>query len=355
MRASRGVGWVLLFGAFFCVESAAAEPPDRGAAASDGQASTRVDKAAREAAGRLFDQGRAAALKGDWQGSYTAQRAAYEKYPHPEIAGALGDSAFALGKYPEAIGLLSRNLRESASLPADERAAKEKRIADAKARCGTLFIDAPDGALVKVDGAPVGKHPLGEMLYLLPGSHEVELVSAAGASKQKVEIRAGEGTRVEARAAAGADSGARPAPSTGSPSRGPVAAKPPGGERPPSEARSPLPVVLLGAAAGLGVVAGAVLLGVSASKEDEAAGKLAELGSVNRPCFSARCLEIDGLLAEGDALGSAALGVWIGAGIVGGAAATVAILRRAKKPASAATMVPVVSAAGAGVVVSGSF
>lgn len=358
MRRVCGVGGRLLFGAIFCVGTVAAEPVATAAPPGEASSADAADPSARADARSLYDKGKSAAEKGEWEGAYAHLRAAYARYPHPQIAGALGNAAFALKKYPEAIDMLSQNLSESTDLPAPQRADTEKRLADAKARCGTLSIEAPDGAELRVDGASIGKLPLQKAVYLLPGPHTVEVAwpasGAAAGRKQVVEVTAGKSARVQATL------GPRPT-SSGTPITGPVTAPPAPTTQVPLKP-SIAPVVVLGTLAGVGAITGGVLMGLSAAKESEATGQRRSISSDGEHCGTEQCVRLDRLWAERDAFGSAALGVWIGSGVAGLLAATVAIVQSRTQPATGArpqatatTWTPVVSTNGAGFVMLGSF
>lgn len=310
----------------------------------DGGAPGAADPDAAPQARRLYDQGRAAAKAGDWARAYAAQRAAYARFPHWQIAGALGDAAFALGKYPESIEMLSESLREAKGLDAKGRADAEERLADAKGRCGKLSIEAPAGAELRVDGAPMGRFPLQKVVYVLPGPHTIEVAVPSGGVKQVVDVTAGKDVRLNTKSMA-----ATPSPSGTAVTRMPA----PATTAKPSMA----PVVVLGTAAGLGAIAGAVLMGMSEVRKGEATRELAAFREGGKPCGEdPRCKTSDGLWADRQVYGSAALGVWIGAGIAGAAAVAVGVVQRRRQPAATATTwAPVVSTNGAGLVVSGSF
>jgi hypothetical protein len=369
MKAACGSGWVWIFGAFFCVGTAAAQPASKGGSPINRSAPSQADADAAAQARTLFQKGRQAAATGNWQAAYVTLRAAYAWLPHWQIAGGLGDAAFVLGKYPEAIDMLSQNLREATNLTAQERADAEKRLAEAKRKCGSLTIDAPDGVEVRIDGAVVGKLPLQKDLYVLPGAHTVEVVSAAGAVKKTVDVAAGETARVPTQSVVqpvstgapavteapatgvgvGAPSGTG-APSPGAKPTGATTAQPPVGETKPS-----LAPAVLGVTAGVGAVVGGLLIGVSVAKKNEAVEKLKAVSNEPRPCKTDPCMKIHGLLAERDALGSAALGVWIGSAALLAVAVGVYFVQRPNKTNTAIRWAPVVSTNGGGLVVLGAF
>lgn len=331
MSAVHGVRTALLCGILLCAGTAGAEPPEGGAPPARESVVPKADPDVEKEARRLYEEGRVAAQKDDWERAYASQHEAYSKYPHPRIAGALGDAAFVVGKYPVAIAMLSRSLRETAGMPQEERAAKEGRLTEARSRCGTVEVDGPAGAEVRVDGVPAATLPLREPLWALPGARKVEVLLSSGVSRWFVQVLAGKSARVEVRPP---PPPSPPAPRPVSPVAGPIVTPPR-----PSIA---VPVVLgtlgvLGAAAG--ATAGGVLMGMVHRKHD---GATVASGT---------------LRDDSGTLEAAAVGTWIGAGVAGAAgmaAFTVAIVQHGSRPA-AVTAAPVVSPAGPGFVLSGSF
>lgn len=231
-----------------------------------------------ELAQKHYDDGQAAVAKGDFQAAYKSFRAGFAVEPHSKMVRALGDTAHHLGKFRDAAEYLALYLQKApAGTPAAERAAAEKMLADAKTRVGSLAITAPPGAEIFVDKAFVGKAPLRGEVFVEPGNCEVEARSGAEYGEQRIVAQKGAPTAVTL--VFGVVS--PPPPPTATASAGPTST---GAPAVPPE--GPRTEVLIGGAAlaGAGIVAGAVLLGLSAVKasdEEKARKDLRDLGTTN--------------------------------------------------------------------------
>ncbi len=231
-------------------------PPAPSSRPADAPAEAPMD----ELAQKHYDDGQAAAARGDWQAAYTSFRAGIAVQSHSQMVRALGDTAHHLGKFRDAAEYLALYLQKAPpTAPPAERAAAEKMLADAKTRVGTLAITAPAGAEIFVDKAFVGKAPLGREVFVEPGNCEVEARSGAEYGEQRIVAPMGASTSVTL--VFGVVS--PPPPPTASASAGPTASGAP--LVPPAGPRTE--IVIGGAAlAGVSIVAGAVLLGLSAAK-----------------------------------------------------------------------------------------
>lgn len=378
MKAARGVGWAGLFGIFFCVWTAAAQPAPKVPPTTCTNVPTPTDPDAIAQARRLYAEGKTSAEAGDWQAAYTSQRAAYAWFPHGQIAGALGDAAFVLGKFPEAIEMLSQGLCDQKSFSVKERADAEKRLAEAKGKCGSLAIDAPAGTEAKIDGAPAVKLPLGKDLYVLPGAHTVEVVSSTGTVKQTVDVTAGKISQVTvtpavvtapavaAAPASQAPAGSAPAFAPMLPVAPPATPSPTHGPLPTPEARPSLvPAIVLGVGsaaalgAGFGIFAFSELKGGEATHARTAYDQL----SLDQKTDLAK-KQVGDLLREQDALITGAVAAWIGAGVLGTGAIVYAAYRshvgrkaveQTPVPRTSIRWVPSVTPQSAGMIVQGSF
>lgn len=272
-----------------------------------------------ELAQKHYDDGQAAVAKGDFQAAYKSFRAGFAVEAHAKMVRALGDTAHHLGKFRDAAEYLALYLQKApAGTPAAERAAAEKRLADAKTRVGSLAITAPPGAEIFVDKAFVGKAPLAGEVFVEPGNCEVEARSGAEYGQQRIVAQKGTPTAVTL--VFGVVS--PPLPPTASASAGPTGTGVP--EGPPAGPRTE--IVIGGAAlAGAGIVAGAVLLGLSAVKasdEEKARKDLQGLGAVN-VCVGAsprpECAAVKDAASSVDTFRNAGGWLVIGGALAGGA------------------------------------
>ncbi|MFO0587407.1 MAG: hypothetical protein U0441_07705 [Polyangiaceae bacterium] len=212
-----------------------------------------------ELAQKHYDDGKAAAARGDWQAAYTSFRAGYAVQPHSSMVRALGDAAYHLGKSRDAAEYLALYLQKApASAPVGERASAQQMLADAKTRVGAIQITAPPGAEVFVDKAFVGKAPLGRDVYVEPGNCEVE--ARAGDQYGQQRIVAASGVTSPVKLVYGIVAPPLPtATASGLPtSTGPVA--------PPLPPHNPALGIAGLAVGGAAIVAGAVLLGSRATR-----------------------------------------------------------------------------------------
>ncbi len=379
MRHFAAAGCTLLLGTVLSAGTAVGQSAPKGSPPASSATASAGDAAAQ--ARKLYEKGRALADAGKWDAAYSEFRAAYAWLDHWQIAGGVGDAAFALGKYPEAIEMLTKHLEGATNLSGAERADLEKRIAQSKQKCGILKIAGPAGADVKVDGALIGKLPLTKDLYALPGSHTVEVTSPAGTEKKTVEVAAGKeastgggssggagGPGGSSGGAGGAGGAATVGPSstgvgpvaTGSPSATPVVT--PGGDGKPSM----VPTYVLGAAAGVVLVAGLGVFIASEVKGGEAVkarDEYLKLPAVEQQTDAAK-FKVRDLLRGQDSLITGAVSLWIGAAVLGAGAGGYYMYRsgaggekrgQVASPKASFRWAPVVSPAGAGMVVQGSF
>jgi hypothetical protein len=132
-----------------------------------------ADKAAALAAtregNRLLDAGKA-------EEALERFRQAHRLVGGDKLRYNLGQALRAIpGREVEAFTEFDTFLARVPSAPADlvEEAATERRALGA--RLGFITIDAPEAALVSVDGQPAGRTPLPQAIVVRPGSHVVHL------------------------------------------------------------------------------------------------------------------------------------------------------------------------------------
>jgi hypothetical protein len=95
--------------------------------------------------------------------------------PKSDVLRNLSISEIQSGHYVAAARHLTE-LLSGADLPANVREEATRRLAQAEAQIGKLnvTVDVP-GAVVNIDGAPIGRTPLDGSWYLEPGQHEVSI------------------------------------------------------------------------------------------------------------------------------------------------------------------------------------
>lgn len=305
-------------------------------------ADTPAHPIADELARKHYEDGRAAAEKGNWQAAYTSYRAAIAVQAHYLIHGALGEAAHHLGKDRDAAEYLSLYLASAPDTePESARAAAKTALADARKRVGTLAIAAPDGADVLVDHVLVGKAPLGREVFVEPGRREVEARSGAAIGRQIVTAEKGASTSVTVVL------GVVPPPDPTTTAPKPTAAPPPtapaNGPAGPAANRDLL-IVGASIAGGTALVGGVLLAvaGAKAAEESSVRDELVALGKGNVCVATSRDPRCDQVKDAGrtvDALASTGSSLLIG-GLALGAATLIYHLVTRRSAEGAAPTAP---------------
>ena len=140
----------------------------------------------------LHNDALAAFKRKEFEAAYKGFLQAWGLQKIPRIAGNLGRAELALQKYRDAAEHLALFLREDQALGDEERSKVNLQLAEAKAKVGTLRVEAtPAGAEVLVDGVVVGTAPLPHELYVEPGRHTVQVRHAGSGLTREMEARAG--------------------------------------------------------------------------------------------------------------------------------------------------------------------
>lgn len=207
---------------------------------------------------RALDE-RAAELEqgGDWQNALEVHRQIFARTggkPPWNWASNHSNAAYRVGVHDEAARLLRIALQ---GLPPTEpnyealRAKYEERMALLLTKVGRLqVVIAPEGAAVLLDGASVGRAPLAEELFVMPGSRELQAQLAGyQPARELVTLGAGEAKTISLVL--------EPWPQS----------PPPAPAKPADEGLSPtrLGVGITGVGLGIVGVAVAVVLGVTAA------------------------------------------------------------------------------------------
>ncbi len=124
----------------------------------------------------LFKQGLEALASRKYEVARSSLLEAFKLSPSYDVAGALGQAELELGRHRDAAEHLELSLRE---FPPSESLQVRKRVSSglelAKKRVGGLRLSVvPDGTEVRVDGVVIGTVPLAPLVFVEPGSHELE-------------------------------------------------------------------------------------------------------------------------------------------------------------------------------------
>jgi hypothetical protein len=236
--------------------------------------------------------------------------------------------------------------------PADERQPKSLARIDALGpRIPHLRIDlapdAPAGTTITLDGDVLDPKRIGVEIPLDPGEHTMT-ASVRGERVQRFVITLAEKDRLTLAAS--------PLPTE------PQMLTPGSSVAQPREKRSMLPAVMLWGVGGAAVVAGAVLEGVAASELGAVKDLSDKIDAAKTNCvaasvrYDASCNKLESQTKKVDTLGRTGVGLLV----VGGAAAAGGLVyffwpEKRAQGAVRPLVVPVVSAGGGGLVVSGTF
>jgi hypothetical protein len=99
---------------------------------------------------------------------------AYAEYPSPKLLFNIGQITRDLGRLAEAMTAFERFLAEATDAPAEMTAEAKKSVAELEGKLGKLRIQcSTSGAEISLDGKPVGIAPIGDLIWAMPGKHQV--------------------------------------------------------------------------------------------------------------------------------------------------------------------------------------
>lgn len=130
---------------------------------------------------------------------------AYAQFPNPETLFQLGALAEAEGRIVEAQDLLRRYLLDPTVQATPEAQAQVQRVLDLPRQpSGEVNVLGERGALVLLDGRPVGVVPLPLPLLVTAGSHTISLEGSERTMKGKLKVPDGRGAEMRFDADSGA-------------------------------------------------------------------------------------------------------------------------------------------------------
>lgn len=306
-----------------------------------------TDKAA-----ALYDEGVVAFRKSKWAEARASFLAAWALKQHWQIAANLADCELQLGRFREAAEHATYYAKNA---PADRSERAVKLLADASTKIATLGIDVqPEGAEILLDGQPIGRAPLGGPVFLEPGERTITArVPGRPDVVRKLALIAGRADKVQLKV---------------DEAKVPVVALPPPPPPPPPPEKLSMPALVTGGAlTGAGLVAGIVFTVVANGKSNDAAALRTSLVNSFGPsvCNSTTvglqttagqdCRAIVSLRGDRDTFGSAAFWSFVGAGVVGAGTVVYALAAPRKKTSVGLQALPVVSSAGGGMLVQGTW
>ncbi len=130
------------------------------------------DAAAKKEAVRLMTEGDAEFQGGDAKAALAKYHEAYDAFPSPKLYFVMARAEEALGKLAQALTHYEQFLAEVADVKKPLKKQVGKSIAGLLKKVGvvTFQLDA-EGAVITVDGTPVGESPMEKPIYVDPGPH----------------------------------------------------------------------------------------------------------------------------------------------------------------------------------------
>ncbi len=147
-----------------------------------------VKRSAPKAAGVTWNEKASAAIaRRDFAEAHKVLDDAYRQAPEPGKLFLLATLAQAEGRAQESLDLYRRFLADAANGPAESRSLAEKALAGPRPPSGEVLVEGDRGAVVSVDGRPVGVLPLPTPLWLSPGTHKITV--SQGSKRQEDQYK----------------------------------------------------------------------------------------------------------------------------------------------------------------------
>ena len=122
----------------------------------------------------LLKEGAKLYEKGSVAEAYEKFSQAYEAYKSPKLLFNIGQTSRDLGRLAEAMDAFTHFLAEDTNAPEEITAEANKSVAELQSKLGRLRIEcANSGAEISLDGKLVGHTPIADLIWSMPGSHQV--------------------------------------------------------------------------------------------------------------------------------------------------------------------------------------
>jgi hypothetical protein len=169
------------------------------------QASPSVGESQEKAQAKsLLGQGTKLYEQNDFAGALEKFQAAYAVFPSPKLMFNIGEANRKLHRPVEALEAFKRFLAGVADAPPEKVADVRTAMAQLRKQLGQIRIDCTtSGTEVSVDGRRVGLTPLPDLVWAVPGHHQVAAKHAGVAPAiEEVDVKAGSVSDVTMRLAA---------------------------------------------------------------------------------------------------------------------------------------------------------
>jgi hypothetical protein len=131
---------------------------------------------AKSKAQALLKQGSALFEQGDYQAALDKFDQAYAIFPSPKLQFNIAQANRDLGRPVEALKAYEAFLSKAPDASPDALGDARRSVADLRSRLGQLNVDcSPTESDVAVDGKSVGRAPLQEPIWAVPGYHQVTI------------------------------------------------------------------------------------------------------------------------------------------------------------------------------------
>lgn len=325
-------------------------------------------------ADQLFQKGKVLYQAGKYREAYDALRGAWASKKSFDIAGNLGTVELVLNMPRDAAEHLAYGIRTFPSTGNKKHLATTKQqFEEARAQVGALTIKVNvEGAEVLIDGKAIGRSPIVDEIFVVPGERTIEVKLAGYETAKQIAKVAKGGSQAMTLSLAPALIPPPPPVASVMASAGPAVSASASAGPPPVPSGSTAPIVPVvaggpskpvlitgGVVTGLAVVAGVVFTAMANGKASDADIKLADVvkqrgGSACAQADAIGCVELHDARTAQQTLGSAAAWSFIGAGAVGMATIAYALLAP-KATTSGMVVAPVVTGTQGGLVLGGSF
>jgi hypothetical protein len=149
----------------------------------------------RARAAGLFRRGSELYSAGDFPGALQMLRAAQQIYRSHKVELSIGYTLEKLGQLPEAAEIFARFLQSPLGKTDRARALEvERKLGRLRASLSRISLSCrTSGAVIEIDGGPVGRTPLRHEIYLRPGPHRLSVTHEGRVIyRQELSLRAGE-------------------------------------------------------------------------------------------------------------------------------------------------------------------
>ena len=141
----------------------------------------------------LLDQGTKLYEHGDVAGALEKFQAAYAAFPSPKLMFNIGQANRDLHRHLEALEAFEKFLADAPDALPEMTADARKSVSQLQKKLGQVQIDClTSGAEVSIDGKHVGRTPLPDLIWAMPGHHQITAKHESVApAVEELDVKAG--------------------------------------------------------------------------------------------------------------------------------------------------------------------